>query len=229
MTQKKAVVLLSGGIDSATAAAMAKNQGYELFALSMDYGQRHRAELTAANTVAADLGVTRHVTQLLDLRAFGGSALTADIDVPKDRSSADIAHGIPITYVPARNTIFLSLALGWAEALGGADIVIGVNALDYSGYPDCRQEYMDAFRTMAMLGTRDGIEGRWQLKFLTPLIAMTKAEIVRTGTALGVDYARTVSCYDPTDDGRACGHCDSCQLRRKGFKDAGLPDVTRYV
>ncbi len=229
MTQKKAVVLLSGGIDSATAAAIAKSQGYELFALSMDYGQRHRAELAAADAVAADLGVARHIVQKLDLRAFGGSALTADIDVPKDRSGADIAHGIPITYVPARNTIFLSLALGWAEALGGADIVIGVNALDYSGYPDCRQEFIDAFRTMAMLGTRDGIEGRWPLQFLTPLIAMTKAEILTAGTALGIDYARTVSCYDPADDGRACGHCDSCQLRRKGFADAGLPDVTRYV
>jgi 7-cyano-7-deazaguanine synthase len=226
---KKAVVLLSGGIDSATAAAIAKRDGYELFALSMDYNQRHRAELQAAATIAAHLGVTRHIVQKLDLRAFGGSALTDDIDVPKDRSSADIAHGIPITYVPARNTIFLSLALGWAEALGGADIVIGVNALDYSGYPDCRQEFIDAFRTMAMLGTRDGIEGRWPLKFLTPLISMTKAEIIKAGTALGLDYALTTSCYDPSEDGRACGHCDSCSLRRKGFTDAGLPDVTRYV
>jgi 7-cyano-7-deazaguanine synthase len=226
---KKAVVLLSGGIDSATAAAIAKRDGYELFALSMDYNQRHRAELQAAATIAAHLGVIRHIVQKLDLRAFGGSALTDDIDVPKDRSSADIAHGIPITYVPARNTIFLSLALGWAEALGGADIVIGVNALDYSGYPDCRQEFIDAFRTMAMLGTRDGIEGRWPLKFLTPLISMTKAEIIKAGTALGLDYALTTSCYDPSEDGRACGHCDSCSLRRKGFTDAGLPDVTRYV
>ncbi len=226
---KKAVVLLSGGIDSATAAAIAKRDGYELFALSMDYNQRHRAELQAAITIAAHLGVSRHIVQKLDLRAFGGSALTDDIDVPKDRSGADIAHGIPITYVPARNTIFLSLALGWAEALGGADIVIGVNALDYSGYPDCRQEFIDAFRSMAMLGTRDGIEGRWQLEFITPLIAMTKAEIITTGTALGLDYALTTSCYDPADDGRACGHCDSCSLRRKGFIYAGLPDVTRYV
>jgi 7-cyano-7-deazaguanine synthase len=226
---KKAVVLLSGGIDSATAAAIAKRDGYELFALSLDYNQRHRAELHAAAAIAAHLGVTRHIVQKLDLRAFGGSALTDDIDVPKDRSSDDIAHGIPITYVPARNTIFLSLALGWAEALGGADIVIGVNALDYSGYPDCRQEYIDAFRAMAMLGTRDGIEGRWHLQFLTPLIAMTKAEIIRTGTALQLDYALTTSCYDPAEDGRACGHCDSCSLRRKGFADANLPDVTRYV
>jgi 7-cyano-7-deazaguanine synthase len=226
---KKAVVLLSGGIDSATAAAIAKRDGYELFALSMDYNQRHRAELQAASTIAAHLSVTRHIVQKLDLRAFGGSALTADIDVPKDRSGADIAYGIPITYVPARNTIFLSMALGWAEALGGADIVIGVNALDYSGYPDCRQEFIDAFRAMAMLGTRDGIEGRWQLQFLTPLISMTKAEIIQTGTALGLDYALTTSCYDPAEDGRACGHCDSCSLRRKGFADAGLPDVTRYV
>jgi 7-cyano-7-deazaguanine synthase len=226
---KKAVVLLSGGIDSATAAAMAKADGYALYALSMDYNQRHRAELQAAERIAKHLGVAQHITQKLDLRAFGGSALTADIDVPKDRSGADIAHGIPITYVPARNTIFLSLALGWAEALGGADIVIGVNALDYSGYPDCRPEFIDAFRTMALLGTRDGIEGRWPLQFLTPLIAMTKAEIIRTGTALGLDYALTISCYDPADDGRACGHCDSCQLRRKGFVDAGLPDVTTYV
>jgi 7-cyano-7-deazaguanine synthase len=226
---KKAVVLLSGGIDSATAAAIAKRDGYELFALSIDYNQRHRAELHAAASIATHLGVSRHIVQKLDLRAFGGSALTDDIDVPKDRSAADIAHGIPITYVPARNTIFLSLALGWAEALGGADIVIGVNALDYSGYPDCRQAFIDAFRRMAMLGTRDGIEGRWQLQFLTPLIAMTKAEIISTGTALGLDYALTTSCYDPADDGRACGHCDSCSLRRKGFADASLPDVTRYV
>ncbi len=226
---KKAVVLLSGGIDSATAAAMAKAQGYELFALSLDYNQRHRAELQAADAVAAHLRVTRHIVQKLDLRAFGGSALTDDIDVPKERSGAQIATGIPITYVPARNTIFLSLALGWAEALGGADIVIGVNALDYSGYPDCRPAFIEAFRTMAMLGTRDAVEGRWQLQFLTPLIAMTKAEIIRTGTALGLDYALTISCYDPAPDGRACGQCDSCALRRKGFFDAGLPDVTRYV
>jgi 7-cyano-7-deazaguanine synthase len=226
---KKAVVLLSGGIDSATAAAIAQNEGYQLFALSLDYNQRHRAELQAAAAIAAHLKVSRHIVQKLDLRAFGGSALTDDIDVPKDRSGADIAHGIPVTYVPARNTIFLSLALGWAEALGGADIVIGVNALDYSGYPDCRQAFIDAFRTMAMLGTRDGIEGRWQLQFLTPLIAMTKAEIIHVGTKLGLDYALTTSCYDPADDGRACGHCDSCHLRRKGFIEAGLPDVTRYV
>jgi 7-cyano-7-deazaguanine synthase len=226
---KKAVVLLSGGIDSATAAAIAKRDGYTIFALSMDYGQRHRAELQAANAIAAHLGVARHIVQTLDLRAFGGSALTDDIDVPKDRSGAEIAHGIPVTYVPARNTIFLSLALGWAEALGGADIVIGVNALDYSGYPDCRQEFIDAFRTMAMLGTRDGIQGRWPLQLLTPLIAMTKAEIIQSGTALGLDYALTVSCYDPADDGSACGHCDSCALRKKGFEAANLPDVTRYV
>ena len=226
---KKAVVLLSGGIDSVTAAAMARTEGYALHALTIDYNQRHRAELAAASLLARQLGADRHIVQKLDLRAFGGSALTDDIDVPKDRSGAAIATGIPITYVPARNTIFLSLALGWAEALGGADIVIGVNALDYSGYPDCRAEFIQAFRTMAMLGTREGIEGRWDLQIKTPLIAMTKAQIIATGTKLGIDFSQTVSCYDPAEDGRACGHCDSCSLRRKGFVEAGLTDVTRYV
>jgi 7-cyano-7-deazaguanine synthase len=225
----KAVVLLSGGLDSVTAAAMARRDGHELHALTIDYNQRHRAELAAAAVLARQLGARRHVVQALDLRAFGGSALTDDIDVPKDRSAETIAQGIPVTYVPARNTIFLSLALGWAEALGGADIYIGVNALDYSGYPDCRPAFINAFRSMAMLGTRDGVEGRWNLAIRTPLIDMTKAQIIAQATALGLDLSQTVSCYDPTDDGRACGHCDSCHLRKKGFAEAGLPDVTRYV
>jgi 7-cyano-7-deazaguanine synthase len=226
---RSAVVLLSGGLDSATAAAMAREEGYVLHALTIDYNQRHRAELAAATRLAGHLGAARHIIQKLDLRAFGGSALTDDIAVPKDRSSDDISHGIPVTYVPARNTIFLSVALGWAEVLGGADIFIGVNALDYSGYPDCRPAFISAFRQMALLGTREGIEGRWSLDIRTPLIDMSKAQIIRAGSQLGLDLSLTVSCYDPTDDGRACGACDSCQLRRKGFAEAGLPDVTRYV
>ncbi len=226
---KKAVVLLSGGIDSATAAAMAKHTGYALYALTIDYNQRHRAELAAAKRVAQFLAVEQHIEQKLDLRAFGGSALTSDIAVPKDRTGAAMAIGIPITYVPARNTIFLSLALGWAEVLGGADIIIGVNALDYSGYPDCRPDFIAAFKAMAMQATKAGVEGTWALNIQTPLIALTKAEIIATGTKLGVDYSMTVSCYDPTPDGTACGHCDSCMLRRKGFNEAGVPDPTIYV
>ncbi len=226
---KKAVVLLSGGIDSATAAAMARHEGYRLFALTIDYNQRHRAELGAAKKIVQALGVEQHIEQKLDLRAFGGSALTADIEVPKDRLAKTMATGIPITYVPARNTIFLSLALGWAEVLGGADIIIGVNALDYSGYPDCRPDFIAAFKAMAMQATKAGVEGSWALNIQTPLIAMSKAEIIRAGALLGVDYSMTVSCYDPIPDGTACGHCDSCQLRRKGFSEAGVPDPTRYV
>lgn len=226
---KKAVLLLSGGIDSATAGALARREGYALYALTIDYNQRHRAELVAAQRVAQALGVVAHIEQKLDLRAFGGSALTADIAVPKDRNDAAIGDGIPITYVPARNTIFLSLALGWAEALGGASIVIGVNALDYSGYPDCRPAFIAAFEAMAVQATKAGVEGTWHPKILTPLIAMSKADIIRTGTALRVDYSLTLSCYDPSTEAAACGHCDSCQLRRKGFIEAGLSDPTRYV
>jgi 7-cyano-7-deazaguanine synthase len=225
---KPAIVLLSGGLDSATVAALAVRQGFAVHALSFNYGQRHKVELEAAQRIGETLGVTRHVVLDLDLRAFGGSALTADIAVPKDRSGDDMAHGIPITYVPARNTIFLSLALGWAEALGASDIFLGVNALDYSGYPDCRPDYIDAFKRLALLATKAGVEGRWDLTLHTPLIAMTKADIIRTGTALRLDYGLTVSCYDPAPDGAACGHCDSCLLRKKGFADAGLPDPTRY-
>jgi 7-cyano-7-deazaguanine synthase len=225
---KPAIVLLSGGLDSATVAALAVRQGFAVHALSFNYGQRHKVELEAAQRIGETLGVTRHVVLELDLRAFGGSALTADIAVPKDRSGDDMAHGIPITYVPARNTIFLSLALGWAEALGASDIFLGVNALDYSGYPDCRPDYIDAFKRLALLATKAGVEGRWDLTLHTPLIAMTKADIIRTGTALRLDYGLTVSCYDPAPDGAACGHCDSCLLRKKGFADAGLPDPTRY-
>lgn len=229
VTSKKAVLLLSGGIDSATAGTVARRDGYALHALTIDYNQRHRAELSAAQRVAEALGVVAHVEQKLDLRAFGGSALTADIAVPKDRDEAAIGSGIPVTYVPARNTIFLALALGWAEALGGADIIIGVNALDYSGYPDCRPAFITAFEAMAAQATKAGVEGIWQPKILTPLIAMRKADIIRTGTALRFDYGLTLSCYDPRADMAACGHCDSCQLRRKGFAEAGLADPTRYV
>jgi 7-cyano-7-deazaguanine synthase len=226
---KLAIILLSGGLDSTTVAYIAKSQGYELYALSFDYGQRHRIELDAAQKIAATLGVARHVTLALDLRAFGGSALTSDIAVPKDRCEAALNQGIPITYVPARNTIFLSLALGWAEALGAADIFLGVNALDYSGYPDCRPDYIAAFKRLALLATKKGVEGTWDLQLHTPLIAMNKAQIIRTGVALGLDYSQTLSCYDPSPTGAACGHCDSCLLRKKGFAEAGIADPTRYT
>jgi 7-cyano-7-deazaguanine synthase len=221
---KKAVVLLSGGIDSTTALAVAKAEGFEPYALSFRYGQRHKVELESAARVAKAMGVTEYVVADIDLRRFGGSALTSDIAVPKDRSGDEMAQGIPITYVPARNTIFLSFALGWAEVLETNDIVIGVNALDYSGYPDCRPEYIAAYERMANLATKAGVEGRQALKIHTPLINLTKAEIIRKGTALGVDYALTSSCYDPGEDGRPCGQCDSCQLRAKGFAEAGIPD-----
>lgn len=221
---KKAVVLLSGGIDSTTALAVAKAEGFEPYALSFRYGQRHKVELESAARVAKAMGVTEYVVADIDLRRFGGSALTSDIAVPKDRSVDEMAQGIPITYVPARNTIFLSFALGWAEVLETNDIVIGVNALDYSGYPDCRPEYIAAYERMANLATKAGVEGRQALKIHTPLINLTKAEIIRKGTALGVDYALTSSCYDPGEDGRPCGQCDSCQLRAKGFAEAGIPD-----
>jgi 7-cyano-7-deazaguanine synthase len=225
---KAAIILLSGGLDSATVAYIAKSQGYDLYALSFDYGQRHLVELRAAQKIAQAVGVVRHVTLSLDLRSFGGSALTSDIAVPKDRTEDALNQGIPITYVPARNTIFLSLALGWAEALDASDIFLGVNALDYSGYPDCRPDYIEAFRQMALLATKKGVEGQWDLALHTPLIKMRKAEIIQTGTKLGVDYSLTLSCYDPSPEGAACGHCDSCLLRKKGFYEAGIADPTYY-
>ena len=223
-TQPPAIVLLSGGLDSTTVLAIAKAQGYETHALSFRYGQRHVHELVAAEAVARALGAARHVVARIDLREFGGSALTADIDVPKGRSAADMAHGIPVTYVPARNTVFLSFALAWAETLGASDIFIGVNALDYSGYPDCRPEYIAAYEAMANLATKAGVEGRQRLKIHAPLGSMTKAQIVREGMRLGVDYAITSSCYDPGENGRPCGACDSCLLRAKGFAEAGVRD-----
>ncbi|MBD3241000.1 MAG: 7-cyano-7-deazaguanine synthase QueC [Chitinivibrionales bacterium] len=223
---KRAVILLSGGLDSATCGAIARSEGYALYAMSVDYGQRHKVELEAARRVAAHLDVCEHRTIHIDLRAFGGSALTDDVAVPKDRD-VDHAGDIPITYVPARNTILLSYALGWAEVLGAADIFIGVNAVDYSGYPDCRPEYIAAFEAMANLATRAAVEGR-HLTIHCPLIHMTKAQIIRTGTELGVDYSLTHSCYDPDDQGRACGACDSCRIRRRGFAEAGVADPTVY-
>jgi 7-cyano-7-deazaguanine synthase len=217
----RAIVLLSGGLDSATAAAVARADGYELYALTISYGQRHEVEIQAARRVAAALGVARHVELAVDLSAFGGSALTDAIDVPKDRPLD--AADIPSTYVPARNTVFLSLALAWAEVVGASDIFIGVNALDYSGYPDCRPEYIEAFERMAALATKVGVEGG-RVCVRAPLIGMTKAEIIRRGTTLGLDYGLTHSCYDPDPGGRPCGRCDSCRLRAKGFAEAGLAD-----
>ena len=225
----KAILLLSGGLDSTTLLAFAKREGYDVFAMSFRYGQRHAQELDAARRVARAFGVADHVVVDIDLRVFGGSALTADIDVPKDRSPAAMGGGIPITYVPARNTIFLSFALAWADVLGAHDIFIGVNALDYSGYPDCRPEYIAAYERMANLATRTGVEAGGPIRIRTPLIDLTKRQIVELGTSLGVDYAMTVSCYDPAADGAACGHCDACQLRRKGFDEAGIADPTRYA
>lgn len=228
MPAKNAVILLSGGIDSATAGAIAKQQGYELHALSFDYGQRHGRELKSAQRVAAFLGAKSHRILSFDLRAIGGSALTDDIDVPKGRSQAEISHGIPVTYVPARNTIFLSFAVALAERIGSEAIFFGANQLDYSGYPDCREEYIRAFEKMANLATKAGIEGKSRLTIHTPLLHMTKAEIIKAGFELGLDYSLTWSCYDPSDDGSACGRCDSCQLRLKGFKEAGAVDPIRY-
>jgi 7-cyano-7-deazaguanine synthase len=225
---KPAVILLSGGLDSATTGAIARSEGFELFAISFDYHQRHRLELEASRRVAESLGVRRHVMIPIDLRAFGGSALTASIEVPKDRAAEEMSSGIPITYVPARNTVFLSLALAYAEVRGAADIFIGVNAIDYSGYPDCRPEYIAAFERMANLATKAGIEGTLAFKIHTPLVDLSKAEIIRRGTTLGVDYGLTHSCYDPDASGAACGRCDSCTLRLAGFAEAGLPDPARY-
>ncbi len=221
---KKAVVLLSGGLDSATAALVAKQQGYELFALSFDYGQRHIAELNAAKRVASFLEIKDHRIAKIDLRVFGGSALTDDINVPKNRSEDEISHGIPVTYVPARNTIFLSFALAFAETVGAYDIFIGVNVLDYSGYPDCRPEYIQAFEKMANLATKQSVESSVGIKINTPLIELTKAEIIKLGTSLGMDYSLTLSCYDPSDDGKHCEICDSCKLRKKGFIEAGMTE-----
>jgi 7-cyano-7-deazaguanine synthase len=220
----KAVCLLSGGLDSATCLALARRQGFDCYALSFDYGQRHKVELEAAARVAAAFGAHRHMVARIGLDAFGGSALTADIDVPKGRSTDEMGIGIPSTYVPARNTIFLSFALAWAEVLGSWDIFIGVNALDYSGYPDCRPEYIEAYERMANLATKAGVEGSARLKIHTPLLRLNKAQIVQLGHELGVPFGLTHSCYDPGPDGRPCGQCDACLLRAKGFLEAGLED-----
>jgi 7-cyano-7-deazaguanine synthase len=228
LTGRKAVVLLSGGMDSTTAAAIALAEGYDVHALSVRYGQRHAIELEAARRVAQRLGIGRHVVVELDLRAFGGSALTSDMEVPKDTPPERIGESVPPTYVPARNTIFLALALGWAEALGARDIFIGANALDYSGYPDCRPEFMAAFEQMANLGTRAGVSGDG-FRIHTPLIGLSKREIVLRGRELGVDWALTSTCYDPASDGTACGRCEACVLRLKGFQEAGLEDPVSYA
>jgi 7-cyano-7-deazaguanine synthase len=226
---EKAVVLLSGGLDSATTLAMARRRGFRAFAMSFRYGQRHAIELKSAARVARALGAEQHLVLDIDLRAIGGSALTDSLEVPKQRSPDEMTAGIPITYVPARNTIFLSFALAWTEVLEAEDIFIGVNALDYSGYPDCRPEYIEAFERMANLATKAGVEGRLRLKIHTPLIAMTKAQIIKTGLELGVDYSLTHSCYDPTAEGLACGKCDSCLLRLKGFAETGARDPLNYA
>lgn len=228
VTSKPAVVLVSGGLDSSTVLAMAREQGFRLFALSFDYGQRHRFELEAAGKICRAMGVEKHIVLTLDLRAFGGSALTAEIDVPQDRDEEEMQAGIPITYVPARNTVFLSLALGWAEVLGAADIFIGVNAVDYSGYPDCRPEFIAQFERLAQLATKASVEQTCQWKIHTPLISLTKAEIIREGQRLGVDYGLTHSCYSPDEKGNPCGRCDSCRLRINGFQEAGTSDPLSY-
>jgi 7-cyano-7-deazaguanine synthase len=226
--EKRAIVLLSGGLDSTTTLAIAREESFAVYALTFRYGQRHEQEIAAAQRIAARAGVAEHTIVEFDLQRFGGSALTAAIAVPKARILGEIGAGIPITYVPARNTIFLSFALAWAETLGAQDIFIGVNALDYSGYPDCRPEYIAAYEQMANLATKAGVEGTQRLTIHTPLIALTKAEIIRRGLALGVDYGETITCYDPAPDGAACGQCDACLLRRKGFAEAGVPDPGKY-
>jgi 7-cyano-7-deazaguanine synthase len=225
---KKAVALASGGLDSSTAIAIARSQGFEVHALSFDYGQRHRCELDAAGRVLKSMGITDHKVATIDLRAFGGSALTSDIEVPKGRAIEGSSE-IPITYVPARNTIFLSFALGWCEVLQAQDIFIGVNAIDYSGYPDCRPEFLEAFERLANLATKAGVEGTARYRIHAPLLHMTKAEIIRAGTEAGVDFSLTHSCYDPNPEGLACGACDSCILRRRGFQEAAISDPTRYI
>jgi 7-cyano-7-deazaguanine synthase len=226
---KKAVVLLSGGIDSTTAMAIAKHEGFEIYSLSFSYGQRHAFELKAAQKVADAIGVAEHLVINVDIEQIGGSSLTDDIDVPKDRDEISMSREIPVTYVPARNTIFLSYALAWAEVLESSDIFIGVNAIDYSGYPDCRPEYTEAFERMANLATKAGVEGITKIRIRTPLIHLTKAQIIKKGVELGIDYSLTHSCYDPGPQGLACGRCDSCFLRKKGFKEAGVTDPTRYL
>jgi 7-cyano-7-deazaguanine synthase len=225
---KNAVVLLSGGLDSATTAAVARRDGYALFALSFDYGQRHRFELDSARRVASALGVARHVVMKIDLAQFGGSSLVGASEVPKDRSEAAMSEGIPSTYVPARNTVFLAMALAFAETVGAADLFLGVNAVDYSGYPDCRPEYLAAFETLANLATKAGVEGMLKFKIHAPLVQLGKGEIIQLGTQLGVDYGLTHSCYDPSPEGVSCGHCDSCQIRLRGFASAGLVDPLKY-
>jgi len=226
-TKPKAVVLLSGGLDSTTCLAIAQAEGFETYALSFRYGQRHEDELTAARRVAEGAGVVEHVIANIDLRMFGGSALTTEIAVPKHRTIEEMSEGVPITYVPARNTIFLSYSLAWAEVLGSHDIFIGVNAVDYSGYPDCRPAFIEAFERMANLATREGVEGERPLRIHTPLMELTKSQIVARGLQLGVDYGITITCYDPVE-GRACGQCDACQLRLKGFRENGLTDPAPY-
>lgn len=228
MAKPRAVVLLSGGLDSATAAAVAKSDGFELYALTVSYGQRHKAELDAAKRVSSMLGVESHVITPIDLRAFGGSALTSETPVPKGRSLEEMSGGIPITYVPARNTVFLSLALAWAEVLEANDIYVGVNAVDYSGYPDCRPEFIQAFETLANLATKSGVEGKQKFNIHTPLINLSKSDIIQIGLSLKVDYSKTVTCYDPTENGKACGQCDSCLIRLKGFADLGIKDAAPY-
>jgi len=225
---KKAVVLLSGGLDSSTTLAIAGSEGYEVHALSFDYGQKHQFELQAARQLAEAWKVRQHLVVRLDLSAFGGSALTSDLDVPKQRTADEMGDGIPVTYVPARNTVFLSVAMGWAETLEASEIFIGVNAVDYSGYPDCRPEFVAAFESLANLATKSGVEKSATWKIHAPLIHLTKAEIIRKGTDLGVDYGMTHSCYDPDENGLACGGCDACLLRKQGFEEAGLPDPTLY-
>src|SRR5579884_2125887 len=228
MIPKRAICLLSGGLDSATCLAIARHDGFENYCLSFDYGQRHRLELEAAARVAEHLKAAEHKIIAIDLRAFGGSALTSDMDVPKQRSAAEMGNGIPVTYVPDRNTIFLSFALAYAEVRNASDIFIGVNAIDYSGYPDCRPEFIEAFERMANLATKAGVEGETMLRVQTPLIRLSKAGIIRLGRELGVDFSLTRSCYDPDAQGRACGECDSCQLRLRGFAEAGLADPIEY-
>lgn len=225
----KAVVLLSGGLDSSTTAAIAQADGFDICAMTFAYGQRHEVEISAAKQVAESLRIATHTVCRIDLRSFGGSALTSDQIVPKGRSLEEMAHGIPVTYVPARNTIFLSFALAWAEVLGANDIYIGVNAVDYSGYPDCRPEFISAFQQMARLATKAGVEGTQKLTIHTPLISLTKADIIRRGLSLGVDYSKTITCYDPGADGSACGRCDSCLLRLKGFAEVGVADPAPYL
>ena len=228
-TEKKAVVLSSGGIDSTTAMAIARSEGFEVYSLSFHYGQRHAIELESAQRAGKALGAKEHLIVDVDLTKIGGSALTGEFEVPKGRMNEEMQREIPLTYVPGRNTLFLSYAMAWAEVVGAADIFIGVNAIDYSGYPDCRPEFIKAFEEMANLATKAGVEGRIQFRINAPLIQMTKAEIIRKGVELGLDYSMTMSCYDPSQEGKACGQCDSCILRRKGFQEAGVPDPTSYL